>query len=194
MYNFAAKLLLIMALLVPLAGQSSVLTFQPTTLESLVGESFDLDLTLSGLELIDIAYFTVDVLFDPSVAMFTGASFGDGLGDFSAGEALDISLPAEPGLLNFSVQSLLTDFSTQADSLSLATLSFASLAPGDLRIEFGLSEFEDADFNLLDVTANAGNVSVVSSPSMVPVPASLILLASGFVLMGGARTRLGKVR
>ena len=136
-----------------------------------------------------ISTFDLDLTYDESVLSFSGVTFGDpvlgdqldlfGLGGLTAADQL------APGVLNLFELSFddaldLEDF--QVDAFTLATVSFDALTPGWSGLALSLTALGDADGNPLEVDLSDGSISVV------PLPASLILFASGIgVLIGLGR-------
>lgn len=107
------------------------LSFNPSTSEIGIGSTIDIDLVISGMENDDLGYFEFDVNYDDFILDFDSYTLGSGLGDIAAGDADDWSLgDLGSGTINLIELSYLWDLSFQADSFTLATLSFTSLNEG----------------------------------------------------------------
>lgn len=188
-------------LLVASAAEAVVLELEPSALVVSPGDSASLDLVASGLGGAVIGDFDVDIDFDPARLTFTGFTLANGLGDVSSGEALDFSLGlVVPGLLNLAVVSTLSEaalLAAQSDPLTLATLTFdvSALAPGQSTTVAvaTVNALGDADGADLPVTA-LGDATLRVPGGIVPGPGSLWLLASGSLVSGLMRRRIGRSR
>lgn len=152
------------------------------------GNSIDINIVISGLgsgASSSISTYDLDVIFDSSHLSFLNASFGDSvLGNqldilgFGLNEA-DASV-ADAGVLNIFEVSLddageLND--QQADSFSLATLTFDILKADSSQLSFSVNDLGDADANLLTADLTAVTVSTV------PVPTAFWLMASSLAML-----------
>lgn len=165
MHRTIIRLALAALLAAGASAHAGVLRFAPTDAVVAVGGTVAVDLVLAELaETVDVAYFTVDVAYDPTVVAVEETILGTGLGDVALGDALDISFPSAPGLLNVAVESFLPDLAAQASEFVLATLRFRGLAEGDAALGFGLAEFEGPSFVLLDVAMESGSLRAVAEP------------------------------
>ncbi|HHD63186.1 MAG TPA: hypothetical protein ENK96_02220, partial [Desulfobulbaceae bacterium] len=100
------------------SSQAAFLTWDPTTNNVVVGETFDVNIFVGGLQPgEDLAGFDIDALFDNSMLDFSGYTLYDGLGDLAAFEAEDWSDGDDGyGLANLTEVSYLYDLSAQPDS------------------------------------------------------------------------------
>lgn len=164
--------------------QSGAVTigFDPAVSSIAVGNDFDVNIIVSGLESTDVAAFDFTVNYDFSLLQFSGYSLGNSLGDLIAGEAVDLSWGDDgAGSINLAEVSLLGNLAFQEDLIVLATLSFVGLAEGESLLT--ISETLPLTFMLGDDPGNPltagtpGTSSVTVSP--VPLPASVLLLFSG---------------
>jgi len=149
--------------------------------------------TISGLgiEVAPSLYdYSIDISFDSSHLSFSEASFGDSV----LGNQLDLfdlgndsgALVKDVDLLNiyeFSFDEVTDLNDYQADSFTLATLSFNILQYGNSQLSFIGYDLGDTNLdefgigNLLTATLGTGTVSTV------PVPAAFWLMASGLGLL-----------
>ena len=179
---FALALMLCGAAALP--AQAAQLFFNPLEQAVQIGLPFNIDVVAKLDTNENLASFFVDVAYDDAFLAFNSLELGNGLGTLGV-DAVDASLPPEPGLINLSVESFLSDFSSQAETLVLGSLSFTPLALGQTTLEFGLfSSLEDTDFRLLDVTTRDGKVSPV------PLPGAVWLLSGALVGLLGLRRKL----
>jgi len=153
------------------------------------GSTVNIDVTISGLgidEAPSLATYDLDIIFDSSHLSFSSAVFGDfGLGNqldlFGFGEnPADASINGITGHLNIyevSFDDALDLNDLQADSFTLATLTFDALKSDNTQLSFLVNDLGDADENLLSASLTTGTVSTV------PVPAAFWLMASGLGLL-----------
>jgi len=157
------------------------------------GSKVNIDVTISGLgngSAPSLYDYGIDISFDSSYLSFSEASFGDSV----LGNQLDLldlgndssALVKDVGLLNITEYSYdeVVDLDLfQADSFTLATLSFDVLRSGSSLLSFVAYDLGDTDLdensvgNLLTASLNTGTVSTV------PVPAAFWLMASGLGLL-----------
>jgi len=159
-----------------------------------VGNPVSVDLYVSGLgngTPPSLGTFDLNILFDSTILYFNNATFGDpGLGDqldlFGLGSITSVD-DSVPGVLNLFELSLdmpgdLDLF--QADSFTLATLTFDTLTTGTSSLSLTINALGDSAGNAL--SANIQNASVAP----VPEPSTAILLAiSSLAGMGYFRQR-----
>jgi hypothetical protein len=152
------------------------------------GDSVNIDVLISGLGVgvaPSISTYDLDILFDSNHLSFSSATFGDS----ALGNQLDLlnfgSNLSDASLVgiavvniyevSFDLASDLNDF--QADSFTLATLTFDVLTFDSNQLSFVVNDLGDADANLL--LANLTTATVTT----VPVPSALWLLASGLAFL-----------
>jgi hypothetical protein len=163
----------------------------PSSTSGSVSSSTDIELFISGLGIggaPSVGEFDLDVTFDPAVIGFSSASFGDPiLGDQLDVFGLGSITSATPGAdfvnlfeLSFDSASDLNDW--QADSFTLATLTFDLLSTGTSPLGLSLWSLADADAENLSADLFGGSIDVNAAP--VPEPATLILLFSGMAGLG----------
>jgi len=146
------------------------------------GSTVDVDVTISGLGIEvapSLATYDLDIIFDSSHLSFSSAIFGNQLDLFGFGDNL-MGADEVTGHLNIFEVSFddpvdLNDY--QADSFTLATLTFEILKSDTTQLSIFVNDLGDANDNLLLATLNTGTVSTV------PVPAAFWLMASGLGLL-----------
>lgn len=189
--NWIFNLLLLSGLM--FCGSVSAITigFSPDSESVLVGESFDVDVYVSGLSAAGdvVSAFDLDVAYDESLLSATGVQFTDNLGMTSFFEAFVFSDLTLPGIVNFAELSLLPDaelLSLQPDdSVLIASLSFTAIADGISELFF----VPDSVFGI-DVKGNNADIlafdsvniaSVTISAAAVPAPGTLLLMLGGLL-------------
>jgi hypothetical protein len=174
-----------------LAGNShpSTLSFHPSDPDVTIGDSFEIDVVISGLEYSDLSAFDIDVLYDHTLMEFEDYHLGDALGDIDSGDAWDLSLgKIAEGQIDLSELSFLSDFRSQPDAFTLATLSFVGTHLGTADLWFSENfSLSDSDEWGSPLTADLGAGSVAIHP--VPEPGSLVLLGSGLIALAGWRRK-----
>lgn len=193
-----ARTLCVLALAASTApAGAALITLDPTETAVGVGNPFTVNLTASLQSSEDLASLFIDVVYDPTVLSFESVELTDALGTLGI-DALDISLPPEiaggVGLVNLTVESLLADFSTQPDLLSLATLTFTALQPGITPLTFGdFSTLNDPTLAPLTLESVGSTISATvddTTGAPVPEPAIGWLLASALLVLLRRRRRL----
>jgi len=184
--------LTISILLSSASAMAITIGFNPTDQIVNVGIPVSVGLTISGLgdyAAPSLSAFDLDVLFDPTILAFNAAVFGDPL----LGDQLDLSGSgvtgasiSTPGTLNlFEISLELPDDlnSSQADSFTLAMLTFNTIALGTSPLGISIIELGDADGNPLTADTQVGSVTAV------PEPGTLLLISSGLAGVAYLRRR-----
>ncbi len=173
------RILILMSILIAIsAAQASagvVVSVDPVSQQAEVDDAVSVNLTISGLDLLDISAFDFDVAYDDSILAFVGYSFGNELGDIALLEAEDISSgDLGNGVIDLSEFSYLFDLSFQGDSITVATLNFTAAAEGVSGISVTVDELGDESGDpVVDYIVGNGTVNVV------PEPATILLSLAG---------------
>ncbi len=161
----------------------------PSSTTVTTGQAFSVDVVVAGLGAGQaVGAFDFDVTFDASVLSASGVAFGSALG--VDGVDLFGSALLSAGRIDFAAVSLLAEvdlLAAQTGPFSIATLSFAAMAPGLSDIRFDLATFPglllgDAFGNTLAATVGSETaITVTPGTAAIPEPGALalVLLALG---------------
>lgn len=206
MKNKSSMVLWLALILVTFASSSAsaAIVFDPASKDVTVGDSFSIDVVISGLGAgiaPSVGGFDLSVGYDPGIVTPTGVVFGPFLGDPLLFEALT-GFGGAPGSLDFFEISLLPFFdldALQPDSFTLATLLFDATGIGvtDLTFAAGLGGIALADAFGLELAPDFGPAApITSAPKpgedpVIPEPGTLVLFGSalGWYLCARGRQR-----
>lgn len=183
-------------------AQAITIGFNPDTGTVTLGDSFAIDVVVSGLPEAQfgaevVSAFDLDVLYDASVLTATDFQFSDALGAIGI-DALT-SAWLEPGRVDFASLSFLDPASLlslqNVEQLVLGRLLFEAIGIGSSLLTFDTATSPGAQlvgsdpFTSLPLTdIGAAQISVIG-PVSVPEPTTLWLMLSGVALMVWSRRR-----
>jgi hypothetical protein len=182
------------ALWMPRLAFAITIGFEPASQVVPVGDPASIELRISGLgsgAAPSLGIFDVSVSFDPTILSFSAVSFGDPvLGDqldlFALGSitVVDAGVPGTVRLFELSLD-LPSDLDTlQADTFTLATLSFDTLQVGTSPLALSVAALGDANGQSLTADLEKGLVSAVPEPQ-----AALVFLVGLLVARRATRPR-----
>ena len=175
---------------------SASLSFEPGSTVVDVGDSFEVEIWVSGLNT-ELTDFDFNILYDFEMLSFVNYSLGIGLGtdvDPENGldaDSWDISFGDDgAGTLNLAEFSWLEEYSSQTDSMLLATVTFSTLSTETSTIRFdptycflgNLSGYIEADITST-VTVNP------TQTAPVPEPATGLLFGMGIAGLAALQRR-----
>lgn len=185
--RIGVALMVVLAVVAVPAAADPVLKILPASTSVGPGDTFDVDVMISGLGApgpTSVSMFDLTLSFNSAVLTATGAGFGLLLGDPALFEATTDAVPA-PGSINIAETSFLSagDLETlQPDTFTLATLHFLATGLGATNLTLvpdtvpGFPGFDVTDgLNVqIPLTAQNGAVDVTG----VPEPGAWALLGS----------------
>ncbi len=202
MRRILATAVLLGGLAVIPAVDASAITIALETSSPVVdlGESFDVDLTISGLNAgaaPSLGVYDVDVLFDASVAALTGVAVGDPV----LGDQLSFVFPSiafdQPIGGGVNVFELSLDLSAdlvalQADAFTLVRLTFDAVAVGTTEFVPGIVVAGDQLGDPLSIDTLIGTqvrTQTGTQGPVIPEPSALVLFGLGLAVLHVRRDR-----
>ncbi|MBD9355186.1 hypothetical protein [Methylomonas albis] len=167
----------------------AILDISPSIQSVGISSPVSFAVTLSGLDAnTALSVYDLDIGFDPTLLSFSQVTFGDPL----LGDQLDLlnlglngpTATAGLGLINlieFSLDDTAALLAQQADSFTLAILSFNTLTAGTSPITLSVNGLTDTNAADIPYTVRNGAIVIGGDPSTntVPEPEALLLLLSG---------------
>jgi hypothetical protein len=179
------------------SANAVMFSFAPTTQSVVSGGIVEVGVEVSDLGngvAPSLSTFDIDISYNSGMLLFNSVSFGDpllgdqldvlGLGGVSS---YDNSVSGLINLFKMSLDTASDLDALQADSFTLATLSFNAIGTGNSTLGIVINSLGDADGNLLTATVDHGAVTVI------PLPPAFPLLGSGLAVLFLMR-REGKQR
>jgi hypothetical protein len=158
-------------------AHAAQISISPLSATANLGDLITVSLDVSGLESQNVSVFDLDVLYDNTILEFVSYGLTDNLGIND--DALDLSGPAIPGVVNLTQMSNLYGddpfFVSQADAFSLGTMTFKAVGVGKSELELKLKEIGDEFANPISMSAVNGSVE------SVPEPATGALMIAGIL-------------
>lgn len=192
MNTFLTRLTFTALLLASLPSSAITISASPSPSTVTVGSSVSVAISISGLvtgSAPSLGTFDLDLGFDTGILSYTGTVFGDPvLGDqldlFGLGSVSQAAYST--GKVTFFDVSFDTPSdldSLQADSFTLATLTFDAIATGTSPLSLTNNALGDANGDAL--TADISNSTLtVTKRNDVPEPAIWLLYSIGMLVMG----------
>jgi Cohesin domain/PEP-CTERM motif len=157
------------ALAVPITVQPAATVIGP-------GQTFSVDIVIGGV--IDLFAFQFDLTFDPTIIAASSVTEGPFLPTGGPTSFFEGFIDNANGEITFTADTLLGAIPGVTGSGTLVTATFAALAPGISGIT--PSNVILLDSSLVTVPASVEDATV----SVVPAPATVLLLASGALAWG----------
>lgn len=169
---------------------AATIGFVPGNTAPAPGESFAVDVVISGLGGETVSAYDLDIVFDPAVLSVDFVSQAEVLGDAALFEALYDAVTA-PGLVDVAGLSLLPDPALQllqdGDTVTLATIGFTASGSGSTTLDFVFDATNDVkglDARILDL-----DVAPAQAGEVIPEPAAAVNFGAGLLLAALATRR-----
>ena len=171
------------------AANAMVIGFTPANQNVYLGDSVNVDITVSDFAPNkSLGDYDFVFNFDASILNLSSVTFGSQLGVSDKGS---VNLGGGAfNLYELSLESAAFLEANQADSFTLATLSFGTSAVGVSSLDFTkLFSIGDQFGDKLESEFNSGSIAVLERPSNVPEPNAFLLLGIGLAAMGITRRK-----
>ncbi len=159
-----------------------ILSIDPPTTIVGPGETFSLDVAIRDVT--DLYAFQFDLGFDPAILAATSVNEGPFLPSGGLTSFIPGTINNTAGSITFTLDTLLGPVPGVTGSGILASATFDALSFGTSHLSLTNVLFFDSGFSVISFTTQDGLVSVV------PEPATLILLGSGLARAAVMRKRL----
>ena len=162
------------------ANAIPILEIQPNTITALPGETFTVDIAITGENIINVAAWQAFISFDPSIISFHRAINGN----FTWPNPFFFS--NEPTSGDLRILALSTALETINGQGTIAKIDFTASSVGITSITLVPSgvEFIDPIGNSIPV-----QISTSAQVNVVPEPSSILLVTLGFISFVGLRKR-----
>lgn len=203
MHRYKILFTLLMIGMTMLTTHSTVIAtsirFEPAMQTVDLGMPAEVDLVISDLEngsAPSVSTFDLDIFFDATILAFNNAVFGNQLDLFGLG-SLSLATPGSGTVNLFELSFDLPDDldALQADSFTLATLTFHTLAAGASPLSLTVNVLGDALGDPLMADISQGSITVQRSTAVVPEPGTIVMLLTGCIGLlgyGWRRQRQGR--
>ena len=168
-------------------SQAALIQLEPNQTNYQVGDTIQLNMTISGLTETVGAFFT-EIVYQPSAMTLQSWQFGSGLDDgfgslpFADHDAVTGSISLDEYAFFDADESILAQ--QQGNGFILASLSFVALQAGDFWLNFNPNWFGVESFDGAFIDASFADVNLsISNPAQVPAPATMMLLLLGLGLL-----------
>ncbi|ARU56363.1 hypothetical protein OLMES_2300 [Oleiphilus messinensis] len=167
----------ILMLLTSLVSAAPILNVTSSTDSTTVGSTFNVNLSIENATSDDVYGFLLDVNFDDALVDFVGITFGTDIGGVIPSYADHTDNGNAIFVEEFSFGTA-GELDGQADSFTLATLTFEAINVG--MSLFNLSNVEFSDGNGFEIVFDTiGNDSITINSNEIPVPATGLLMVVG---------------
>ena len=177
-----AVLLAVAVFMPTTASAVPIVSISPVFQAGAIGDTFTVDINISGLEGESVGSFDLDIAFGNLILLGQSFALGTGLG--GALDSLDLSAGFLGGTIDLAQVSLLSAANLLTlqggGSFTLATLTFLGQANGLSPLTITQAIFADGNGNALQVGTVNGSIQV-GDVTPVPEPGTMLLLGSGAV-------------
>ena len=163
-----------------LPAEATVLSIDPSSLNVTVGQTFTLDIKISGAS--DLYNFQFDLGFDPTVLSANSIVEGGFLAQGGPTLYIDGTIDNTGGTISNTANSLQSAISGVGGDGVLATASFTAIAAGHSGISLFNTILQDS--NLTDVAIDYTQNGSVTVTAAVPEPEEYGMMLLGFGLIG----------